>query len=89
MSEETIEKRIARRQAALDAANSEKANLQALATLLDNHTAEAGIVNVRFLRPVKEMTIGIGRDHVARVFMFDDDIAALRHLLGQENTNEI
>ena len=88
MSEETIQDRIARRQAKLDEAKREEANLQALATLIKNNGHDRGPVRVTFMEPVREVLVGIGKDHTARIMLFEDDIAALRHLLGQETTNE-
>lgn len=87
MSEETIQDRIARRQAALDEAKREEENLNALATLIRNNGHDRGPARVQYMQPVREVLVGIGKDHTARVMLFEDDIAALRHLLGQEEEN--
>lgn len=89
MSEETIQDRIARRKAKLDEAKRDEANLIALDTLIKNNGHTRGPTRVSYVEPVREVLVGIGKNHTARVMLFEDDIAALRHLLGQETTNEI
>lgn len=88
MSEETIEDRIARRQAALNAAKREEADLRALATLIDNNGVAPAPRRVDFIAPDYQLvTVGIGRDHTASIYITTTDLRALRRLLGQEESD--
>lgn len=88
MTEQTIHEKVAERKRALAEANTERSQLQALSIILDSAEIQDGPNAVRFLERVKTLTVGVGKDHTATIYMFEDDIAALRRLLGQENDNE-
>lgn len=88
MTEQTIHDKIEERKRALAEANNERAQLQALSILMDGNEIQDGPAATRFIERVKCITVGIGRDHTATIYMFEDDIAAVRRLLGQEETDE-
>lgn len=85
MTEETIQDRINRRKASLDAVLREEADLRALATLIDNNGMSPAPSHVDFIAPDYQLvTVGIGRDHVASIYITTADLRELRRLLGKE-----
>lgn len=84
MREGTIKDKINQLESALADASREIENLNALATLIRNNGHEKGPTVTRYHLPVREVLVGIGRDHTARIMLFEDDIDALQHILGQE-----
>ena len=84
MTEQTIQDRIAQRQEALAVARREEQNLLALRTLIDNNGLAPAPNSTRFIDPTyKCVTVGIGRDHTATLYVTQGDLDALKHLLGE------
>ncbi|MEE9311935.1 MAG: hypothetical protein V3V10_05915 [Planctomycetota bacterium] len=88
MTEKTIHEKVADRQRDLAAAKLERSQLAALDLLLDSVEIQDGPNRVSFFEKVQCLTVGVGKDHTATIYMFKDDIAAVRRLLGQEEDNE-
>ena len=86
MTQETITEKVQRRKAALEAANRERAVLQALDIIMSTCTAQPAPRRIDLFDPTyKIVTVGIGKDTVATILVTDDDIKALNHLLGKES----
>lgn len=88
MTEKTIHEKVADRQQGLADAKLERSQLEALGLLLDSVEIQDGPRRVDFIAKVQCLTVGVGKDHTATIYMFKDDIAAVRRLLGQEEHNE-
>ena len=89
MTEKTINTKITELEAALDAANHEHANLQALNTLIKNNRVHLAPTRIELVAPdYKIVSVGIGKDHTATILITTTDLQAMRHILGQETTNE-
>lgn len=83
MAELPIKQQIERARAQLDSLVVSQEVLSALGTLLEHCGEDAGPMTIRFMHPVQEILVPIGKDHTARVFMYADDIEQLKHLLSE------
>lgn len=79
----TIHDKIGACQEALDAAKIEKAQLDALALLLSTGEVQDAPNRIDFMMPAKILTVGIGKDHTATLYLWSDDIEELSKILGE------
>ncbi len=84
MTVQTIEQRVTERKKALAEAKAERADLEALATLIENGGVATGPYKTIYVEGVKEIVVGIGKDHTATIRLFPDDLAALGEILGRD-----
>jgi len=86
MTQQTIAEKVRDRKEQLDAANRERAQLQALDILIEGCTPQPAPQRIDLIDPTyKVVTIGIGRDNTATLLVTADDMKALDALLGKEN----
>lgn len=83
MTETTIHHKVRAAEKTLAAAKAERASLQALALLVE----ELDTSGMRDSE-TREVLVGIGRDHTARILLHNDSVDALRALL-KEDTDEL
>lgn len=85
MTQETIAEKIRQRKASLDAANTERAQLQAIDILWNTGRPAPAPKRIDLLDPTYQITtIGIGNDNTITLLATPDDIQALNNILGKE-----
>lgn len=83
MTQETIAQRVEQRKRALQAANLERQQLQALDILISGATPQPAPQRIDLIDPTyKVVTIGIGKDNTATLLITQSDLDALDYQLG-------
>lgn len=85
MTQQTIAEKVRQRKASLDAANNERAQLQAVDILWNTGQPSPAPKRIDLLDPTYQIvTIGVGRDNTITILATSDDIRALDSILGKD-----